>query len=189
MSDGIESIVRHRSFDFDATLYDTYVKEGSPSNVPTNLTGWTFRSQVRTVRGNKVVANLNVVSAVPTSGAWQIRHDRTFTSSLKDSKEALWFDVVGIDGTGKDHQMWPPEPIQIVTYPTNPDDNSSDDFIPGGGGAIYHTHPISQVIGLQQILDDLTIWEAGVTSASINADDELEIVKNGIEFWIPLFRR
>lgn len=152
----IETIVRGRTYSFSLIQYDVYIKEGDAGNVRTDHTGWTVRSQVRTKVGNKVVANLNAFFPVPADGSVAIEHDRGFTTSLKASKQGdLWWDMVATDQDGQDHVLVFPEPFDIVTWPTFPGDDSSDDFIPGGGGHIYHTHPISQIVGLQAILDDL----------------------------------
>lgn len=156
------TIKRRRSFNFQCTVYDVYVKENDPGNVVQNLTGWTLKAQVREKKINsrqregKLVANLNPVAAVPSNGRITITHDRDFTTALADrpSSEIEW-DLIGTDVDGRDWDIVPAEPIAIATPPTDPDDVSDPDFVPGGGGAVYHTHPISQVVGLQAALDAL----------------------------------
>ncbi len=163
------TIVRNRTWAFDLTIFDTYVGEGDPGNVPTNHTGWTIRSQIRTRVGNKLVANLNVTFPVPASGTVAIRHEREFTRSLATGD--YWWDIVATDPAGDDHVYVEPEPIAVRDNPTDPA-NATYSFVPGGGGVISHTHSISDVTGLQTILDgkqsldaDLTSW-AGVTRAA-----------------------
>jgi hypothetical protein len=143
-------IVRNRTWAFDLTIFDTYVKDGDPGNVPTNHTGWTIRSQIRTRVGNKLVANLNVTFPVPASGTVAIRHERDFTRSLATGD--YWFDIVATDPAGDDHVYVEPEPIAVRDNPTDPA-NSTYDFVPGGGGAVMHTHVISDVTGLQAALN------------------------------------
>ena len=144
------TIVRNRTWSFDATLYDVYVAEGDPGNVPTNHTDWTIRSQIRTKVGNKLVANLNVTFPVPTAGTVAIRHDRDFTRSLKAGD--YWWDVVATDPTGQDHVYVEPETMLVRDHPTDPDD-ADYDFVPGGGGAVMHKHVIADVTGLQAALN------------------------------------
>jgi hypothetical protein len=163
------TIVRNRTWAFDATIFDTYVKDGDPGNVPTNHTGWTIRSQIRTRVGNKLVANLNVTFPVPASGTVAIRHERDFTRSLATGD--YWWDIVATDAAGDDYVYVEPEPIAVRDNPTDPA-NSTYDFVPGGGGAVMHTHVIADVTGLQAALNgkqpldaDLTSW-AGVTRAA-----------------------
>ena len=144
-------IVRNRTWAFDLTIFDTYVKDGDPGNVPTNHTGWTIRSQIRTRVGNKLVANLNVTFPVPTAGTVAIRHEREFTRSLATGD--YWWDIVATDPAGDDHVYVEPEPIAVRDHPTDPA-NSTYDFVPGGGGAVMHTHVISDVTGLQAALNN-----------------------------------
>lgn len=146
-------IIRNRTFAFDAVHYSTYVGEGSASNVVVNHTGWTVRSQVRTQKGNKLVCNLNAYFPTPTGGAVAIRHNRLFTRALAAADD-LWVDIVGTDGDGLDHPILPPEPIRIVSHPTDPMDQQVG-WIPEGNGAIHHIHPISDITGLQAALDAL----------------------------------
>ena len=143
-------IVRNRTWAFDLTIFDTYVKDGDPGNVPTNHTGWTIRSQIRTRVGNKLVANLNVTFPVPASGTVAIRHERDFTRSLATGD--YWWDIVATDPAGDDHVYVEPEPIAVRDNPTDPA-NSTYDFVPGGGGAVMHTHVIADVTGLQAALN------------------------------------
>jgi len=145
------TIVRNRTWAFDATIFDTYVADGDPGNVPTNHTGWTIRSQIRTRVGNKLVANLNVTFPVPTAGTVAIRHEREFTRSLATGD--YWWDIVATDPAGDDHVYVEPEPIAVRDNPTDPA-NSTYDFVPGGGGAVMHTHVISDVNGLQAALNN-----------------------------------
>jgi hypothetical protein len=163
------TITRGRTFSFDATIFDVYLGEGDPGNVPTNHTGWTIRSQIRTRVGNKLVANLNVTFPVPASGTVAIRHERDFTRSLATGD--YWWDIVATDAAGDDYVYVEPEPIAVRDNPTDPA-NSTYDFVPGGGGAVMHTHVIADVTGLQAALNgkqpldaDLTSW-AGVTRAA-----------------------
>jgi hypothetical protein len=116
-----------------------------------------------------------------------IEHDEVFTRSLKVQRD-LWYDIVAWNPSDplKLYEIIPPTPAEIVDWPTDPYDNSSNDFIPGGGGHIYHTHPISQVVGLQSALNALDIWD-DVTRAGINGANELCVVSGGQEFWVPLF--
>jgi len=144
------TITRGRTFSFDATIFDTYVGEGDPGNVPTNHTGWTIRSQIRTRVGNKLVANLNVTFPVPTAGTVAIRHEREFTRSLATGD--YWWDIVATDPAGDDHVYVEPEPIAVRDNPTDPA-NATYDFVPGGGGAVMHTHVIADVTGLQAALN------------------------------------
>jgi hypothetical protein len=144
------TIVRNRTWAFDATIFDTYVKDGDPGNVPTNHSGWTIRSQIRTRVGNKLVANLNVTFPVPTAGTVAIRHERDFTRSLATGD--YWWDIVATDPAGDDHVYVEPEPIAVRDNPTDPA-NSTYDFVPGGGGAVMHTHVIADVTGLQAALN------------------------------------
>lgn len=144
------TIVRNRTWAFDLTVFDTYVAEGDPGNVPTNHTGWSIRSQIRTRVGNKLVANLNVTFPVPTAGTIAIRHEREFTRSL--SPGDYWWDIVATDPAGDDHVYVEPEPIAVRDHPTDPA-NATYSFVPGGGGVISHTHSISDITGLQAILD------------------------------------
>lgn len=139
------TIVRNRSWSFDSTIFDTYVAEGDPGNVPTNHTGWTIRSQIRTKVGNTLVANLNVTFPVPTAGTVAIRHDRDFTRSLPVG-DYVW-DIVATDTAGIDHPYIEPEPIVVRDHPTDPA-NATYSFVPGGGGVISHTHVISDITGL-----------------------------------------
>ena len=157
------TIVRNRTWAFDATIFDTYVGEGDPGNVPTNHTGWTIRSQIRTRVGNKLVANLNVTFPVPTAGTVAIRHEREFTRSLATGD--YWWDIVATDPAGDDHVYVEPEPIAVRDNPTDPA-NATYSFVPGGGGVISHTHSISDVTGLQTVLDG----KAATSHTHVSAD-------------------
>jgi hypothetical protein len=164
------TIVRNRTWAFDATIYDTYVGEGDPGNVPTNHTGWTIRSQIRKKIGNVLVANLNVTFPVPVSGTIAIRHERDFTRSLATGD--YWWDIVATDAAGDDYVYVEPEPIAVRDNPTDPA-NATYSFVPGGGGVISHTHLISDVTGLQTALSgkqpidaDLTAIAALTTTAN-----------------------
>jgi len=182
-------IVRKRPFLKQWTHYQTYLGPGNIGNVPYNHTGWTIRSQLRENKlrpGKKelvVVANLNASFPVAADGSVQIEHDAVFTRSLKRAT-GLWYDVVAFDPDGQMFEIIPPTPAEVVDWPTDPYDNSSNDFIPGGGGAIYHTHPISQVEGLQEILDGLGagVVDLAITSLDIDADGRLVIVKSGTTY-------
>lgn len=143
------TIIRGRTFSFDATIFDTYVAEGDPGNVPTNHTGWTIRSQIRKKIGNVLVANLNVTFPVPTAGTVAIRHDRDFTRSLPVGD--YWWDIVATDPSGIDHEYVEPEPIAVHDHPTDPSD-STFNYVPGGGGVINHTHVIADIAGLEDRL-------------------------------------
>lgn len=167
----IETIVRGRTYEFDLVHYDHYVAEGDPANVVTDHTGWEgVRAQVRNKRTGKVVCNLNAVFPIPSAGTVAIRQDRVFTRSLRPSKAGeLWWDMVATDQDGIDHILVYPEPFDISDWPTDPEDNSSNDFIPGGGGAVYHTHPFSQITG----------FESGIAACSIDADGRLCFTKSG----------
>lgn len=145
------TIVRNLTWAFDATIFDTYVADGDPGNVPTNHSGWTIRSQIRTRVGNKLVANLNVTFPVPTAGTVAIRHERDFTRSLATGD--YWWSIVATDPAGDDHVYVEPEPIAVRDHPTDPA-NATYDFVPGGGGAVMHTHVISDVTGLQAALNN-----------------------------------
>lgn len=145
------TIVRNLTWAFDATIFDTFVADGDPGNVPTNHTGWTIRSQIRTRVGNKLVANLNVTFPVPTAGTVAIRHEREFTRSLAIGD--YWWSIVATDPAGDDHVYVEPELIAVRDHPTDPA-NATYDFIPGGGGAVMHTHVISDVTGLQAALNN-----------------------------------
>ena len=145
------TIVRNLTWAFDATIFDTFVADGDPGNVPTNHTGWTIRSQIRTRVGNKLVANLNVTFPVPTAGTVAIRHEREFTRSLAIGD--YWWSIVATDPAGYDHVYVEPELIAVRDHPTDPA-NATYDFVPGGGGAVMHTHVISDVTGLQAALNN-----------------------------------
>lgn len=160
-------IIRNRTWSFDATIFDTYVAESDPGNVPTNHTGWTIRSQIRTKVGNKLVANLNVAFPVPTAGTVAIRHEREFTRSLPVGD--YWWDIVATDPSGNDHTYVEPEPIEVRDHPTDPAD-ATYDFVPGGGGVISHTHSISDVTGLQAVLDGLALPAGGNTTHYLRGD-------------------
>lgn len=166
-------IVRGRSFSFDATIYDTYVAEGNPGNVPTNHTGWTIRSQIRKKVGNTLVANLNVTFPVPTAGTVAIRHDRVFTRSLPVGD--YWWDIVATDPSGIDHDYIEPEPIVVHDHPTDPA-NAVYDFVPGGGGAVYHTHSISDITGLQALLDDRLPPDGGTIARYLRGDNTWQLL-------------
>jgi hypothetical protein len=161
------TITRGRTFAFDATIYDTYVADGDPANVPTNHTGWTIRSQIRTKVGNKLVANLNVTFPVPTAGTIAIRHQREFTRSLPVGD--YWWDIVATDPSGADHVYVEPEPISVKDHPTDPAD-ATYSFVPGGGGVISHTHSISDVTGLQEVLDGLELPPGGTIAHYLRGD-------------------
>lgn len=167
------TIVRGRTFSFDATIYDTYVAEGDPGNVPTNHTGWTIRSQIRKKIGNVLVANLNVTFPVPTAGTVAIRHDRVFTRSLPVGD--YWWDIVATDASGKDHVYVEPEPIAVHDHPTDPA-NAVYDFVPGGGGAISHTHSISDITGLQALLDDRLPPDGGTIARYLRGDNTWQLL-------------
>jgi hypothetical protein len=157
-------IVRNRTWAFDATIYDVYVAEGDPGNVPVNHTGWTIRSQIRTRVGNKLVANLNVTFPVPASGTIAIRHEREFTRSLAVGD--YWWDVVATDPAGDDHTYVEPEPIAVRDHPTDPA-NATYDFVPGGGGAVMHKHVIADVTGLQAELNNKAPLDHGHVIADV----------------------
>lgn len=174
-------IVRRRPLAFDCMHYYVYKGVGDPDNVVVDHTGWTVRAQLREnkVRPGKkelkVIANLNAFFPVESSGAVAIRHDEVFTRALKTQTD-LWFDIVGLDPDGVLYPILPPTPAEIVNLPTDPYDNSSNDFIPGGGGAVYHTHPFSQITGFQ----------TGITAISIDADGRLHVVKSGTDYaYVP----
>lgn len=155
------TILRHRTLTVDVTYYSVYVAEGHEDNEVIDLTGWTVRSQIREKRPARrgrdatVVANLNAVIPVPSNGQIRVLHTREFTSSLvnRPSSEIEW-DIVATDPTGIDWDIIPTEPVEIITPATNPEDDTSNDFIPGGGGAVHHTHLIAHIAGLQAIIDD-----------------------------------
>lgn len=192
-------IQRRRTFTFTGTFYETYISEGNPGNVPFNLTGGTARAQIREKKRGKarkeakIIANLNPIFPSPTTGVITISHTREFTTALTDrSADEIEWDLIFTDAAGRDWTLVPPQPVLIFTPPTNPLDDSSDDFVPGGGGHIYHTHPINQVVGLQAALNALAgqnKWEDGVTEAGVNSDNELFIIKDGTEYYVPLFER
>ena len=167
------TIVKGRTFSFDATIYDTYVAEGDPGNVPTNHTGWTIRSQIRKKIGNVLVANLNVTFPVPTAGTVAIRHDRVFTRSLPVGD--YWWDIVATDASGNDHVYVEPEPIAVHDHPTDPA-NAVYDFVPGGGGAISHTHSISDITGLQALLDDRLPPDGGTIARYLRGDNTWQLL-------------
>lgn len=167
------TIVRGRTFSFDATIYDTYVAEGDPGNVPTNHSGWTIRSQIRKKIGNVLVANLNVTFPVPTAGTVAIRHDRDFTRSLPVGD--YWWDIVATDPSGIDHDYLEPEPIAVHDHPTDPA-NATYDFVPGGGGAVYHTHSISDITGLQALLDDRLPPDGGSIARYLRGDNTWQLL-------------
>lgn len=112
------TIVRNRTWAFDATVFDTYVGDEDPGNVPTNHTGWTIRSQIRTKVGNKLVTSLPVTFPVPTAGTVAIRLTRAQTAALAIG-DYVW-DVVATDAAGRDHTYIEPEPIVVRDYPTDP---------------------------------------------------------------------
>ena len=167
------TIVRNRTWAFDATIYDTYVGEGDPGNVPTNHTGWTIRSQIRKKIGNVLVANLNVTFPVPVSGTIAIRHERDFTRSLATGD--YWWDIVATDAAGNDYVYVEPEPIAVHDHPTDPA-NAVYDFVPGGGGAISHTHSISDITGLQALLDDRLPPDGGTIARYLRGDNTWQLL-------------
>lgn len=170
-------IKRHRTFYFSVIYYLTYKGKDDPGNVPFNLTGGTARAQIRRKlpakkgKDPEVIANLNVTMPVPVSGELRIEHDRIFTGSLKNmSPDEIEWDLVFTDTFGRDWNVIPVEPVKIFTPPTNPEDTG--DFIPGGGGAVYHTHPLSQIIGI----------ESGIEEVYIDGDGRLHFVKSGFDY-------
>jgi hypothetical protein len=167
-------VVRGRTWSLDATVFDTYVAEGSSSNVPTNHTDWSIRSQIRTRLGNELVANVNVTFPVPTSGTVAVRHSRAFTRAIAPG--VYRWDVVATDPSGNDHVYIPEEPIEFRNDPTDPESDVYD-FIPVTD-AVLHTHPLSQITGTNDI-----------TAINVTSGDELEIVKGGVTYYTPLFRR
>lgn len=119
-----ETIVRGRTWAFDLVYYSTYLGAGDPGNVEVDLTGYGLRSQVRDKVTGKLITNLPVTAPVPTNGAVAIRLSRDFTWSLPVSKTgALWWDMVATDPDGMDHILVYPEPFEIQTHPTLPNDN------------------------------------------------------------------
>ncbi len=61
----------------------------------------------------------------------------------------------------------------------------------GGGGTTSITGPIGPEGPAGPAGDDanIPVWVSALTSISINEDDELEIIKSGVTYWIPLNRR
>lgn len=113
----IEEIVIGRAWTFDLIVYDTYVSENSPDNVPMNLTGYIIKSQVRTKVGNELVLDLTPTAPVPVSGAIQIRKTRADTTPLKPRRD-LWWDLVITSPAGSDIEIISPEGIQVCIHPT-----------------------------------------------------------------------
>lgn len=113
----IEEIVVGRSWTFDLIVYDNYVSEDSPDNVPTNLTDWTVRSEIRTKVGNQLIFDLTPTIPVPTSGAVQIRKTRGDTLPLTPNRN-LWWDMVLTSPAGADVSIIDPEGIIISIHPT-----------------------------------------------------------------------
>jgi hypothetical protein len=123
----IETIVRGRTYSFDAIHYDVYVDEGDPANEPVNHAGWTVKSQVRTKLPDpktgvqKVIADLGASFPINADGSIAVRLTREFTAALKASRKGeLWWDIVATDPDGNDHIIIYPEPIDIVDWPTTP---------------------------------------------------------------------
>ncbi len=138
-------IRRGRTWQFRATLYQDHANK-----VPVNLTGWSFRAQIRTRTGHKLIANLPVLSSVPTSGQVTIDLTRGQTKALPRG-DYLW-DIVRTDGTPEDYTLLPVRPIRVVTDPTDPTDPSIQ-IVPCPGGTIQIE--ISNVNQLQSTLDEL----------------------------------
>jgi len=172
-------IVRKRPVLFECVHYRVYDKDHPENNEPFDHTGWEIRSQLRENKlrpGKKelaVVANLNATFPVEADGSVSIEHDSSFSRSLK-AQTGLWMDIVAWDPADPDrlYEIIPPTPAEIVDWPTDPYDNSSNDFIPGGGGAVYHTHPFSQITGFQ----------TGITAISIDSDGRLHVIKSGTDY-------
>lgn len=167
------TIVKGLSWSFDATIFDAWFGEGDPRNEVTNHSGWTIRSQIRKKVGNVLVANLNVTFPVPTAGTVAIRHDRDFTRSLPVGD--YWWSIVATDPSGEDHVYVEPEPIAVHDHPTDPA-SAVYDFVPGGGGAVHHTHSISDITGLQALLDDRLPPDGGTIARYLRGDNTWQLL-------------
>lgn len=157
----METIIRGLTYTFQGTAFDQFLGDGNADNIVTNHTGWSIASQIRTRIGNKLVADLPVNFPVPTNGVFSIVVDREFTAALPLKSEQYWWSIVATSPSGQDFEYVTPEAIDIHDHPTDP----------------------------YGISDSPESVFSGITQIRITSEDELELVKNGVVYWIPLNRR